>query len=102
MTKANAVKSVTNQTEEEKKQKIDMESLSIAFKHAFSGPHGATAIKYLMNRYHFLGGTFNPEPNMMYFNEGERSVLVHILELVDIPLEAVRDIQEEVKNDYSS
>jgi hypothetical protein len=100
MTKANKIQSATNA--DPKKENQDMESISIAFKKTFSGPHGSTILKYLMSRYHFIGGTFNENSNKMYFNEGERSVLVHIIEMIDIDIDTIRSIQEEAKNDYSS
>ena len=70
-------------------------------KKVFSTPEGQELLEFLMAENHFVTGTFEESPNKMYFKEGQRSVICGILERVDIPMSVVREMTENVKDNYS-
>lgn len=70
-------------------------------KKVFQNPEGQELLDFLMLDNHMLTGTFEPNPHVMSFKEGQRSVVMSILERLDIPMHTVRKMVEGAKDGYS-
>lgn len=70
-------------------------------KKVFQNPAGEELLDFLMLDNNVLTGTFEENPHIMAFKEGQRSVVMSILERLDIPMHTVRKMIESSKDHYS-
>ena len=77
----------------------DPERIAILYQKVFSSEDGEKVLKDLISLY-CHHGTFNENPNKMYFKEGQRSVIQDILSLVDIDIERSRELNKDILNDF--
>ncbi len=61
---------------------------------------GHSLLEFLMLDNHVLTGTFEPDPHVMAFREGQRSVVMSMLERLDIPMSTVRKMMDSAKDEY--
>jgi hypothetical protein len=69
------------------------------YKLVFSTPEGKAVLKDLMLRYFMVSGTYNSDSNKMYFNEGARSVVADILEIINTDPHAYAKFLEEINDE---
>ena len=77
----------------------DEEQVAILYQKVFSSEEGEKVLKDLISLY-CHNGTFNKDPNLMYFKEGQRSVIRDILSLVDIDIDRARELNKDILNDF--
>ena len=68
------------------------------FKEVFAGENGEDIVTLLAKEYHVYKTTQTPDPYISAFQEGQRSVVLKIMELVQTDLETIRrrhDYQEQ-------
>tara|TARA_R100001198_G_scaffold72325_1_gene44480 strand:- start:4032 stop:4370 length:339 start_codon:yes stop_codon:yes gene_type:complete len=70
-------------------------------KKVFQNPAGQELLDFLMLDNNMLTGTFEPDAHIMAFKEGQRSVIMSILERLDIPMHQVRKMIEGAKDAYA-
>lgn len=68
----------------------ELEELIIRVKTVFSSPEGETLLGQMGKEFHADDGTFNEDPNKMYFMEGQRAVVWWIRNLKSIDLDLLR------------
>jgi hypothetical protein len=88
-------------TPEERKARLEAVMKNVRdnaeiYKRLFSGPDGQAVLKDLAKRCYVDRTTYEPEINKMAFNEGRRSIFVHINNLVNKDTEVILD---ELKGD---
>ena len=71
-------------------------------KEIFSGPQGDEALQFLMARFHVINGTYSDNPNQMYFREGQRAVVLEIIEMVGIDLNKYNDLFSKTQDEFST
>lgn len=59
--------------------------LHLAYARAFAGPAGELVLADLARQGHLRESTFNPDPQRAAFNEGRRSLALHIERMVAGP-----------------
>ena len=75
------------------------EQVAILYQKVFCSEQGEEVLKDLISKYcHY--GTFNKDPNQMYFNEGQRAVIRDILSLVDIDIQRARELNKDILNSF--
>jgi hypothetical protein len=52
------------------------------FQHVFGGEEGERVLRYLMHHYWIFAGTLDPDPHKTAFNEGQRSIVLDILDRI--------------------
>jgi len=95
---------MTKTVESGKVAKTDHEELVRVIKlhkKVFQNPAGEELLDFLMLDNNVLTGTFEPDPHIMAFKEGQRSVIMSILERMDIPMHTVRKMIESAKDEYA-
>lgn len=71
--------------------------MTIAYRDAFSTPAGKQVLRDLMSRFHVASTTFTLEGSETYIREGQRMVVLHIMEMLRIADNPV-DINQEIEN----
>jgi len=79
------------------KNKIDR------YKRVFSSEDGSLILSDLMREFHFYSTTAGSTPEEIYFNEGQRSVIISLLEMVNVDTDKyskhIQTIQKEKQNE---
>jgi len=81
-------------------------AITQAYKTAFNTLDGKLALHDMMKVHYLLSPTYTKkiDPYEMAFNEGQRSVVLRILSILDIDMEALREFikqQKEQGDDYA-
>lgn len=71
-------------------------SMAVTYKKLFSTPDGKVVLKDLMKSCHFLEMSTGVDANDTYFRLGERSVVMRILEILDMDLDKLREVSNEL------
>ena len=66
------------------------------YKRLFSDNDGKEVLKDLMSRYNVVQGTYSQDPYKMYFREGQRSVIMDLIEILDVDVIKYRDLLSEI------
>lgn len=70
-------------------------SLLQAYQDVFSSREGHIILQDLMKNHHVKGSSFNPDPYVTAFNEGERNVVLRILTKLNIDMKELQKRMEE-------
>jgi hypothetical protein len=81
----------------DKQKQLD---IVLKYKRIFDSEEGKAVLLDLMEKFHVYGGTYTPDPYNMYFREGERSVVRHIISAVDMDYEAFRKTLKEIEEEF--
>ena len=65
---------------------------------AFTG-EGREILQDLCKSFGIFNGSFDKDPNVMYFKEGQKSVVMEILRQLDMDFEKFRQLHEETINE---
>lgn len=57
-----------------------------AYKNVFNSPEGRVVLQDLMKVHHMKGSSFDPNPTVAAFKEGERNVILRILTRINIDI----------------
>ena len=80
---------------QERKQEIEL------FRDVFAGEQGQDLLAILAKKFHVYKFLQTPDPYVSAFQEGQRSVVVQIMETINSDLDALKrrlDIQQEAKD----
>jgi len=67
------------------------QALHEAYRHTFSSEAGQRVLNDLMHRFHIFGSTFAEDARAHAFREGERNVVIDIIDKLDISPEEFRE-----------
>ena len=82
-----------------KKKQSQSSKIISAYKKTFSGPEGDVVLEDLMKSCGFFGTTFVPgDSHHTAYSEGARSVVLRILQTIEITSEEMRKIFENLDN----
>ena len=70
--------------------------MAVHYKKTFSTLSGKKVIKDLMKSCHFIAIDCDLDPHKMYFENGERAILMRILAAIDMDLEVLRQTTNEI------
>ena len=79
----------------ERKREIDL------FRDVFNTEHGKDILAILAKKFHVYKFMQTPDPYVSAFQEGQRSVIIQILEILQTDLDALKkrlDLQQEAKD----
>lgn len=74
----------------------DERKLLASYKDVFTGPSADVVLQDMMRHCSFMDETFDSDGLSMAFNEGRRSVILHILRRVNAPLDAAFSMASDV------
>jgi len=80
-------------------QQIDNHQLLEDYKRTFNSPHGIRTFKDLLNRCHIFQTTFTGT-SKTFFLEGERSIGLYLLNMMNILNEKSFEVIKEIDNEY--
>ena len=70
------------------------------FKEVFKGEAGKELIAHLSNVFHVFKTTQAPDPYVSAFQEGQRSVVIRIMEILHQDLDAVKRRHDRMKEEH--
>lgn len=70
------------------------------YRYIFGTDEGQRVLKDLMQRTHMFGTTFDGNPHAMAYNEGRRSVVLHIMKMLEVNPEQYRHLYGESIDEY--
>jgi hypothetical protein len=73
----------------------DKLELGLAYKDAFRGPPGQRVLRDLMHKFHILRSCFDADSLEMARMEGERNVVLHILNTLDWDTDKLKSFIDE-------
>lgn len=73
-------------------------ALTMDYKRAFGSEQGKRVLRELMRTHHVMGNSFTGDVNDMIFREGERSVVLRILKILDTDETRMQKLIEESAN----
>ena len=88
-------------------QQVDykaLEKLRAAYQKVFKSEEGKKVLEDLKQKFHFKSSTIGidlskkVDPNATLYNEGQRSAICIIEQMIDLDIEAIRKRQAEQKN----
>lgn len=79
---------------EQKQPEDQTVELKKTYLRCFSGKDGKTVLEDLESRGWMRTSTISPEPHVMVFREGQRSVMLYIRTMMDIDPKRIREIME--------
>lgn len=66
-----------------------------AYQDVFNSPTGKVVLAELMSRFHMMGPTYPPNKELSHYemilNEGQRSVILYILAMMNVNIEQLRE-----------
>lgn len=72
------------------------------FKKVFSGPDGEKVLDDLIQEYGVMSTSYSENPHKMYFREGQKSVILNLLEILEVdPHQYRKYLERSQQNTYS-
>lgn len=71
-----------------------LQALKTDYINTFSSESGKKVLKDLVDRCFVKNTTFAGDVNQMIFNEGTRSIILHIKSMIDLDIERIKKRQE--------
>lgn len=88
------------ENKEKKETAADRELQAVQkFKRVFSGPDGEAALRHLIKQCHGLESVFHDNPQRMAFMEGKRSVVMDIIQILQIDEKKYMEILEDSRDE---
>ncbi len=86
----------------EQKQFDELKQLQNDYRHVFSTDEGKRVLEDLKLRGFFHSSTFSPVDNQMFWNEGQRAMVLHIISMINQPFDEILKAMGEQKQEEES
>ena len=73
--------------------------ISMAYSRLFETEDGKTVLKDLMENFSVMDGTYCKDPNEMYFREGGRAVVEHIIKAIKYDPFKTQELKDEIEDE---